>query len=170
VGIGSFSLSPLAVAAADSNMRLLRGRGGYVVGSGDGSDRLGCNGWHLVLGGRLIREGRQGCRRFCTEGAARGAFRSWAGRENRLTILNLEVGYLLFDLRFKFVRRTAEFVEHLADLARDLGQLLGPKDNQGQKEEEDRLRKAHAVHHTAGAGKAAMTAHRYGDKVSGGGG
>jgi len=64
---------------------------------------------------------------------------------------------LLLDLRLEFVRSPPEFVERFADHAGDLRQLLGPKDDEGQEEQEDRFGKAHALHHTAGAGKAAIT-------------
>ena len=69
-------------------------------------------------------------------------------RQNRLPLFDVEVRDLLFDLRLEFVGRTLEFVQVLAHLARDLRQLLRPKDDEGQKEQEDRLRKTHADHHT----------------------
>ncbi len=55
---------------------------------------------------------------------------------------------LLLDLRLELVGGALELVEVFADLAGDLRQLLRPKDDQGQKEQEDRLGEAHAVHHT----------------------
>ncbi len=51
---------------------------------------------------------------------------------------------LLLDLGLELVGGTPEFVEGSAHLAGDLRQFLGPKNDQGQKEEEDRLRKTHA--------------------------
>src|SRR5215471_9266670 len=63
---------------------------------------------------------------------------------------------LLFDLGLKFVGGAAEFVHPLADLASDLRQLLRSKDNQGQKKQENRLGKTHAIHHTAPAANAAI--------------
>ncbi len=72
--------------------------------------------------------------------------------------LDLQMSDLLLDLRLEFVRGPPEFVQRFAHLAGDLRQLLGPKDDERQEEQEDRLGKTHAVHHTAGAGKAAITA------------
>src|SRR5579863_579195 len=50
----------------------------------------------------------------------------------------------LFDLGLELVRGALELVERLAYLAGNLRQLLGPKDDEGQKEKEDRLGKTHA--------------------------
>src|SRR5579863_436556 len=50
----------------------------------------------------------------------------------------------LLDLGPEFVGSPLEFIEPLARLTRNLRQLLRPKDNQGQEEQEDRLRKTHA--------------------------
>jgi len=69
---------------------------------------------------------------------------------------DFQVRNLLFDLRLELIRSSLELVHVLANLARDLRQLLGPEDDQGQQEQEDRLGKAHAIHHTAGKGNAAM--------------
>ena len=73
---------------------------------------------------------------------------------------------LLLDLGLEFVRSPPELVHVLADLAGDLRQFLWPENDEGQKEQEDRLGKTHAVHHTAGEGKAAMLARRSDDKLS----
>src|SRR3984957_1696047 len=71
----------------------------------------------------------------------------------------------LLDLRLEFVRRPPELVHVLPDLARDLRQLLGPKDHERQNKQEDRLGKAHASHHTAGTGQAAIAARPAGDNL-----
>jgi len=71
------------------------------------------------------------------------------GRQDRLLpVFHLEMSDLLLDLRFEFVGSPLEFVEILADLAGDFRQLLGPENHEGQKEQEDRLGKAHALHDT----------------------
>src|SRR5579863_3616228 len=54
------------------------------------------------------------------------------------------MGDFLLDLRSKLIGGALEFVECFAHLTRDLRQLLRPKNDQGQKEEEDRLGKTHA--------------------------
>jgi len=46
-----------------------------------------------------------------------------------------------FNLRFEFVRGAAQFGEQTSGLSGDLRQLLRPENNQGQKEQEDRLGK-----------------------------
>src|ERR1700733_7390270 len=46
---------------------------------------------------------------------------------------------LIFDLGTEFVRGAAEFVHDAADLASDLGQLLGAEKDQRQEEEKDHL-------------------------------
>ena len=58
------------------------------------------------------------------------------------------MGDLLLDLGLELVGSALEFVEVFADLAGNLRQLLGPKDNEGQKEQEDCLGETHPVHHT----------------------
>jgi hypothetical protein len=42
-------------------------------------------------------------------------------------------------LRPEFVRGPFEFIQRPSNLASDLGQLLGPEQDQGKKEEEDHL-------------------------------
>src|SRR5208283_4422224 len=76
-------------------------------------------------------------------------------RQDRLLFLRLYVADLMLDLRLEFVGSAAELIQRLAYLAGNLRQLLGPKDDEGQKEQEDRLGKTHGFHHTAGNGKAA---------------
>src|ERR1017187_8272728 len=110
VGIGSFSLSPPADAATNSDMRFLRDGGRYVSGR---DDRLSSHGGRLSRGGgdRVIGEGRQGRRRFGRTSLARRGpertasdpLRRRAGRENRLPVLNVQVRNLLLDLRLELV-------------------------------------------------------------------
>ena len=54
-------------------------------------------------------------------------------------VLEVKAVDLRLDLRLEFVRGTLEFIERLANLATDLRQLLRPKDDQGQQEDEDHL-------------------------------
>ena len=75
-----------------------------------------------------------------------------------MLVFDFEVSDLLLDLRLEFVGGALEFVQVFANLAGDLRQLLGPKDDQGQKEQKDRLGKAHADHDTVPGEKGAMTA------------
>src|ERR1700722_3186676 len=139
--MGSFSTSPLAVAAANSDMRFLRGGCRYSIGGRRGIDRnvrwdrLGGNRRRLCrVGNRLIRGDSQSRWRFCTQRTASGTFRSRTGWKNCLPVLYLEVRNLLLDLRLEFVRGALEFVERLAHRPRDFRQLLGPKDDEGKKE------------------------------------
>ena len=71
--------------------------------------------------------------RDCTYG------RSRRGQDGLARDLDIETVDLRLDLRLEFVGRALEFVERLADLATDLRQLLGPKNDQGQQEDEDHL-------------------------------
>jgi len=82
--------------------------------------------------------------RIRVSGSAARPLRRLAGRKNRLLVLHFQMGNFLLDLGLEFVRGALEFIQRLAYLAGDLRQLLGPKDNERQKEEEDRLRKTHA--------------------------
>ena len=50
----------------------------------------------------------------------------------------------LLDLGLELVGGAAKLVQSLAHLAGDLRQLLGPKDDERQKEKENRFPKAHA--------------------------
>src|ERR1700758_5420477 len=103
VGMGSFSLSPLAAAAADSNMRFLRGRGGYVIGRIRGGNRLSRNPGFRGRGDRFLRASRQRRGRLGVQRTAGDAFRSRAGRKNRLLFPDLQVGNFLLDLRLELV-------------------------------------------------------------------
>src|SRR5271169_966932 len=172
VGIGSLSPAPLP-AAANSDMRLLRGRGRHLIGSGK---RFGSSGSWLVCSSRGRRARTRsrvrrkegfvigsgwGSRRFGSIGLAEGGVRSAArrtlrgraGRKNRRLVLDFQMSDFLLDLRLEFIRGALKFVQVLPNLACDFRQLLGPKDDESQEEQEDRLGKTHAVHHTAGLGK-----------------
>ncbi len=72
-------------------------------------------------------------------------FRRRTGRENRLRLLNLQVGDLGFDLRPEFVRGAAQFREKLSRLTSHLRQLLRPKENERQEEQEDGVGKTHGL-------------------------
>ena len=56
--------------------------------------------------------------------------------------LDIQLRDFGLDLRLEFVRGPLEFIQGPSDLASDLGQLLGPEQDQGKKEEEDHLGKA----------------------------
>src|SRR6266700_3836799 len=124
-GIGSGSVS------GDSNSVMASGIGGVLLG------RI-----HVILSGCGIRRCfnvRQELRRLYRTGRWLG------GRQNLLLLFSLpfllplldfKLADLGLDLRF-------ELVERLAHLAGDLRQLLWPEYQQGQNEEEDRLRKIH---------------------------
>src|SRR5205807_1364038 len=71
--------------------------------------------------------------RDCTYGRWR------RGQDGLARDLDIETVDLRLDLRLELVGRALEFVERLADLAADLRQLLGPKNDQGQQEDEDHL-------------------------------
>src|SRR5262249_4404882 len=76
-------------------------------------------------------------------------FHLGAWRQNRLfVVLDLKMGDLLLNLRLELIRGAPELVQILPDLAGNLRQLLGPKDNEGQKEQENCLGETHPVHHT----------------------
>src|SRR5579864_8919543 len=106
--MGSFSLSPLAAAAEDSNMRFLRGRGGYVIGRICGSNRLSRNRRVRGRGDRLLCGSRQRRGRLGVQRTAGDAFGRRAGRKNRLLLLDLQVGNFLLDLRLELVRSALE--------------------------------------------------------------
>ena len=67
-------------------------------------------------------------------------------------IFVVQVRDFRFNLSLEFIRGPFKFVERLADLASNLGQLLGPEDDQGQQEDKDHLWKTevHEFHDTAG--------------------
>src|SRR2546425_855757 len=77
--------------------------------------------------------------RDCTYG------RSRRGQDGLARDLDIETVDLRLDLRLEFVGRALEFVERLADLAADLRQLLGPKNDQGQEEGKDHLSEAEVL-------------------------
>src|ERR1700722_824026 len=175
VVMGSFSASPPMSAAPISDMRSLRGLG-HSFGR-CGKRRAGRGAWLSDAGSekRFVLGRRESCRGFDDRSfdyrcfnrsgiqiAAGRALRRGTWRENRL-FLDFQMSDFLLDLRLKLVRSALKFVQILPDLARDLRQLLGPEYDKGQHEEEDRLGKAHALHHTAGAGKAAIAARQRGD-------
>ncbi len=57
-------------------------------------------------------------------------------------LFDIQLRNLGLDLRLEFVRGPLEFIQGPSDLPSDLGQLLGPEQDQGKKEEEDHLWKA----------------------------
>jgi len=61
-----------------------------------------------------------------------------------MIIFGIYLRYLGFDLRPEFVRCALEFVEHLSYLPPDFRQLFGAENQQGQKEKENGLGKAHS--------------------------
>jgi hypothetical protein len=71
--------------------------------------------------------------RDCTYGRLR------RGQDGLARDLDIKTVNLRLNLRLEFVGSTLEFVERLADLAADLRQLLGPKNDEGQEEDEDHL-------------------------------
>jgi len=81
---------------------------------------------------------------LCIAGSAGRSLGRMAGRKNRLLVFNFQMGNFLLDLGLEFVRGALEFIQRLAHRARDLRQLLGPKNDERQKEEKDRLGKTHA--------------------------
>src|SRR5580698_9348899 len=152
VVMGSFSPSPLPLTAAKSNMRFPRDGRRYVLG---GRDRLGGDGWRiraraagkkwLVVGsgesgrfGQRFGDGCLWCLHFaCRVQRATGrAFRSRTRRQDSLFILDFQIRDLLFNLGLELVRRPLELVHVLSHLAGNLRQLLGPKDDEGQEEQE----------------------------------
>src|SRR6266851_2420206 len=152
-GRPSGSRSACGTSAVISGMRLLRGGGRHRVFGRDGF----CSPDARFRGIRVIRGSFGGSSRgrrwlglgrvhWCGIQAAAGrANGRTARRKNRLRIFPLQMGDLLLDLGLELVGGTPEFVEGAAHLAGDLGQLLRPEDDKGQKEEEDRLRKTHAL-------------------------
>src|SRR5579872_3248898 len=61
------------------------------------------------------------------------AFRRVRWRQNLAVFVDFQLRYFRLDLSFKFVRSAAKLIERLANLASDFRQLLGPKNDQGQK-------------------------------------
>src|ERR1051326_4995276 len=161
----SFSSSAGGISVASSGMRFLRTRRCHAIGRMNGLGRARGRFFGSFRGRRrgLVRstsQTRRGLRRcgFSLDRipvAAGCPLNCGGGRQNR-RLFDLQMSDLLLDLRLEIVGGAAELVHELADLARDLRQLLGPEDNQGQKKQEDRLRKTHALHHTAPDGNAAI--------------
>src|SRR5450755_1367363 len=167
VGMDSDPDSPPEAAAPKSNMRLLRGRRCYFAGRNwfarrcrlARTVRIRCRKKWFVLGRGLHRRhlcnqslhGSSFDRRRIQTSARRPLWRR-TRRQDGLP-LDFQMRNFLLNLRLEFVRSPPKLVERLADLAGDLRQLLGPEHDQGQKEQENRLGKAHAIHHTAVAQK-----------------
>src|SRR5580704_13216783 len=78
-----------------------------------------------------------------------GLFRRW---QRALLLLPFEMRNLRFDLALELIRSPSQLIQYLAHLPRDLRQLLRPKNQQGQKEKKDGLRKPHGSHDTARRG------------------
>src|SRR5258708_8512131 len=87
---------------------------------------------------------RLSCRRVQTQ-TGYGSLRRCSGRRGRLRLCNLQGRDLSFDLRSELVRGTAQFGEKTSGLTSHLRQLLWPKKNEGQEEQEDRVWKAHSL-------------------------
>src|SRR2546423_3571933 len=175
VGIASFS-SSTGGTSATSGMGFLGTGGCQGIGLSGVSGRSGVSAGVSGLGGTGLRSigsgrgselligSREGCGRFRRCGlslwrspaSAGSAFDARIRGQNRRVLVDLKLGDLLLDLRLEFVGGTAKFVHELADLARDFRQLLGPKDDEGQEEQEDRFRKTHTGHHIAPVAKAAI--------------
>src|SRR6266852_4074052 len=85
----------------------------------------------------------------------------WSGR--RLRLCNLQVRDLSFDLRSELVRGTAQLGEKTSGLTSHLRQLLWPKKNEGQEEQEDSVGKAHGliIMRAGDSGNAARRAERF---------
>src|ERR1022692_4618105 len=77
--------------------------------------------------------------------AGQGAWYRRRGRKNRLRLLDLQVGNFGFDLRLELVGGAPQFGEKLSRLTSHLRQLLRPKENERQEEQEDRVGKAHGL-------------------------
>src|ERR1700674_2098043 len=110
--------------------------------------RLFGAGFYTVFRTRF--QGRTGGFRRQGQGGYR-TLRRLGWRQNLPFILRIQLRNLRRDLGLEFVRGALDLIEHLAHLARDLRQLLGPKNEQRQEKQKYRLRKAHATHHTAPA-------------------
>src|SRR5581483_6658443 len=159
VGIASFSSSE-GGASASSGMEFLRARGCHVLGRVSGLSGPGLGA--VAAGGRDgffvgSREGGWRLRRCILSlqhmrTAAGGSLDLRIARQDGGLLFDLELRNLLLDLRLEFVGGAAKFIHELAHLAGDLRQLLGPEDDQGQEEQEDRFRKTHGSHHTVPRG------------------
>src|SRR5437588_7602452 len=103
------------------------------------------------------------CRGVQTQ-AGYGSLRRWSRRRGRLRRCNLQVRDLSFDLRSELVRGTAQFGEKASGLTSHLRQLLWPKKNEGQEEQEDSDGKAHGlmIMRAGDSGNAARRAERFG--------
>ena len=121
-----------------------------VAGSGIGS-----------IGGDRIHRGR---RRLLNLGKIRSWFNRAAGRRSLhyafrgtrrkdfplflkllLPLLYLKLADFRFDLRFEFVGSTLEFVQRFSDLARNSGQFLRPKQQEGQYKQNCCIGETHAL-------------------------
>lgn len=97
----------------------------------------------------MLRQYDRGTWRESLQSPVGGARRRCDRRQGRAVLVNLNVRDFLFELHFEFIGGAAELVDELSGLAGDLRQFLGPKDDERQEEQEDRLGKTHAFHHTA---------------------
>jgi len=114
-------------------------------GSSSASAGIGCLGQRIRL-----RDGNIGGRQ-----AAGGYGTGWSldGRQDGLAgLFDVQLRDFGLDLSLELVRSPLEFIERPSDLASYFGQLLGPKQDQGKKEEENHLWEAqvHISHDTAG--------------------
>ncbi len=77
------------------------------------------------------------------EAAAAGSYGAGGsldrGQDGLAILFEIQLRDLGLDLRLEFVRGPLEFIEGPSDLPSDLGQLLGPEQDQGKKEKEDHL-------------------------------
>src|SRR5258708_3543113 len=152
-GRPSGSRSACGTSAVISGMRLLRSGSRHRIFGRNGfcSPDAGFSGIRVMrgsFGGSSQRRRWLGLGRVHWRGiqaAAGRPYGSTARRKNLLRVFSLQVCDLLLDLGLELVGGTPEFVKGAPHLAGDLGQLLRPKDDEGQKEEEDRLRKTHAL-------------------------
>src|ERR1700758_4809952 len=107
------------------------------IGGLGSSSRFGCG--RRGFGGRWVGRRR---RRINQRSAGNGSFRPPAGRQDLWRGFALQVGDLGFDLRSELVRSPLELVQRLADLAPDLGKLLGPKNDERQEEQKQHFRES----------------------------
>src|SRR5258708_7764862 len=105
---------------------------------------------------------RFACRGVQTQ-AGYSSLRRWSGRRGRLRLCNLQMRDLSFDLRSELVRGAAQFGEKASGLTSHLRQLLWPKKNEGQEEQEDGVGKAHGliIMRAGDSGNAARRAERF---------
>src|ERR1700746_3992819 len=93
--------------------------------------------------GALVGRSYFRARRFPITAGKRHRTGGWFGRRQDLLpmVLNIQLIDLGFDLSFEFVGSALALIEGAPYLASDLRQLLGPKNHQGQDEDEDHFRK-----------------------------